>query len=132
MNKEDYFKYYIQGSDHYLIPRDIFDELFNEMNNWKEENQALKRKIKLLENNLNQASKECKKYRNKRQTMRHRISRRTKQRDKYKEVIEEVSKYMKENRTRYIYQDNLGEDWWFEDLDVYSELLQILDKGVDK
>lgn len=35
MNKEDYFKYYIQGSDHYLIPKDIFEELFNEMNNWK-------------------------------------------------------------------------------------------------
>ena len=37
MNKEDYFKYYIQGSDHYLIPKDVFDELFNEMSNWKEE-----------------------------------------------------------------------------------------------
>lgn len=30
MNKEDYNKYYIQGSDHYLIPKDIFKELFNE------------------------------------------------------------------------------------------------------
>lgn len=37
MNKEDYSKYYIQGSDHYLIPKDIFDELFNEMENWKKE-----------------------------------------------------------------------------------------------
>lgn len=50
----------------------------------------------------------------------------------YKEVIEEVRKYMKENRTRYIHQDSLGEDWWFEDLDVYSELSQILDKVKDK
>ena len=33
MNKEDYFKYYIQGSDHYLIPKDVFDELFEEKNN---------------------------------------------------------------------------------------------------
>ena len=48
--------------------------------------------------------------------------------DLYKEVIEEVREYMKENRTRYIYQDDLREDWWFEDLDVYSELLQLLDK----
>lgn len=24
MNKEDYSKYYIQGSDHYLIPKDVF------------------------------------------------------------------------------------------------------------
>ena len=45
MNKEDYFKYYIQGSEHYLIPKDIFDELFNEMNNWKEESKELKRKL---------------------------------------------------------------------------------------
>ena len=42
MNKEDYFKYYIQGSDHYLIPKDVFKELFNEMINWKEENKILK------------------------------------------------------------------------------------------
>lgn len=42
MNKEDYFKYYIQGSDHYLLPKDIFNELFQEMINWKEETQQLK------------------------------------------------------------------------------------------
>ena len=44
MNKEDYFKYYIQGSDHYLIPKDIFDELFNEMVNWREESKELNKK----------------------------------------------------------------------------------------
>lgn len=48
MNKEDYFKYYIQGSDHYLIPRDIFEELFNEMNNWKNETKELKRQLEYL------------------------------------------------------------------------------------
>ena len=37
MGREDYLKYYIQGSDHYLIPKDIFNELFNEMENWKKE-----------------------------------------------------------------------------------------------
>ena len=45
MNKEDYSKYYIQGSEHYLIPKDVFDELFNEMVNWKEESKELKRKL---------------------------------------------------------------------------------------
>ena len=45
MNKEDYSKYYIQGSDHYLIPKDIFNELFNEMNNWKEDTQKYKEVI---------------------------------------------------------------------------------------
>ena len=42
MKIEDYNKYYIQGSDHYLIPKDVFKELFNEMSNWKEENKILR------------------------------------------------------------------------------------------
>ena len=42
MKIEDYFKYYIQGSDHYLIPKDVFKELFNEMINWREENKILR------------------------------------------------------------------------------------------
>lgn len=41
MNIEDYNEYYIQGSDHYLIPKDVFIELFNEMVNWREENKKL-------------------------------------------------------------------------------------------
>ena len=45
MTREDYSKYYIQGSDHYLTPKDIFDELFNEMNNWKKEAQKQKEVI---------------------------------------------------------------------------------------
>ena len=45
MNKEDYFKYYIQGSDHYLIPKDIFDELFGEMESWREEVKELKKQL---------------------------------------------------------------------------------------
>ena len=45
MNKEDYFKYYIQGSDHYLIPKDEFKELFNEMSNWREEAKELKKQL---------------------------------------------------------------------------------------
>lgn len=42
MNKEDYFKYYIKGSEHYLIPKDVFDELFDEMSNWRDESKQLK------------------------------------------------------------------------------------------
>lgn len=48
MNKEDYSKYYIQGSDHYLIPKNIFDELFTEMGNWKKESQKQKEVIDKL------------------------------------------------------------------------------------
>ena len=44
MKLEDYSKYYIQGSDHYLIPKDVFKELFNEMVNWKEESIELNKK----------------------------------------------------------------------------------------
>ena len=45
MKIEDYNKYYIQGSDHYLIPKDVFKELFNEMINWKEEVKELKKQL---------------------------------------------------------------------------------------
>lgn len=48
MTREDYSNYYIQGSDHYLIPKDIFDELFNEMDNWKKEVQLLKDQLNYL------------------------------------------------------------------------------------
>lgn len=42
MKIEDYNEYYIQGSDHYLIPKDVFKELFNEMTNWREESNKQK------------------------------------------------------------------------------------------
>ena len=45
MNLEDYNEYYIQGSDHYLIPKDVFKELFNEMVNWRDESKQLKEVI---------------------------------------------------------------------------------------
>ena len=45
MKLEDYFKYYIQGSDHYLIPKDVFDELFEEMENWKQDTNKYKEVI---------------------------------------------------------------------------------------
>ena len=53
MNKEDYFKYYIQGSDHYLIPKDVFIELFEEMENWKEEAKELKKQLEENKDKIN-------------------------------------------------------------------------------
>ena len=47
-------KYYIQGSDHYLMPKDVFKELFNEMINWKEESQRQKEVIDKVTNDLQQ------------------------------------------------------------------------------
>ena len=53
MNKEDYFKYYIQGSDHYLIPKDVFDELFGEMESWKQDTQKYKEVIDKIDKYIN-------------------------------------------------------------------------------
>lgn len=54
MKIEDYNKYYIQGSDHYLIPKDVFKELFNEMINWK---QQCKKQKEVIDMFLNIADK---------------------------------------------------------------------------
>lgn len=55
MTREDYSKYYIQGSDHYLIPKNIFDELFTEMGNWEKritkQKEVINKVIKLIEEN---------------------------------------------------------------------------------
>ena len=53
MNEEDYFKYYIQGSDHYLIPKDVFKELFDEMSNWRDESKQLKEVIEEVREYIN-------------------------------------------------------------------------------
>ena len=55
MNKEDYFKYYIQGSDYYLIPKYEFIELFSEMENWREEVKELKKQLEEYKNELGKA-----------------------------------------------------------------------------
>ena len=49
MNKEDYFKYYIQGSDHYLIPRDIFNEIFEDYECFKNDCKKYKEVIDRIE-----------------------------------------------------------------------------------
>ena len=59
MNLEDYNEYYIQGSDHYLIPKDVFKELFNEMVNWKEESQKKKEVIDKAKTELDQGITFC-------------------------------------------------------------------------
>ena len=49
MTKEDYFKYYIQGTDHFLLPKDVFIELFSEMESWREETKDVQKAIKQLQ-----------------------------------------------------------------------------------
>ena len=60
MKIEDYNEYYIQGSDHYLIPKDVFEELFNEMVNWKEESNKQKEVIDKVNKKLNNFIECCK------------------------------------------------------------------------
>lgn len=60
MNKEDYFKYYIQGSDHYLIPKDIFNELFEDYECFKNDCKKYKEVIDKANNKLNDFIKCCK------------------------------------------------------------------------
>jgi len=45
MKIEDYDKYYINESDHYLMPKGEFVELFDEMVNWREESKKQKESI---------------------------------------------------------------------------------------
>ena len=47
MNKSDYDKYYKKGGT-YVIPIEIFNELFDERDRLKEENEELKHKLKLI------------------------------------------------------------------------------------
>lgn len=60
MIREDYLQYYIQGSEHYLIPKDIFDELFTEMKNWKKEAHQYKEVINKAINKLEKGISFCK------------------------------------------------------------------------
>ena len=130
MKLEDYFKYYIQGSDHYLIPRDIFEELFDEMENWREEAKELKKQLEYLRSReyYNQlrferdmlqyvvdngkVSKEDKEFID----MTHRNT-------ELLEVIEEVREYIED----WLFDaGGNGASMTYEDI---NELLQILDKG---
>ena len=46
MKTENYNKYYIQGSDHYLIPKDEFVDLNEMVENLEKENKKLKKQQK--------------------------------------------------------------------------------------
>lgn len=54
MKIEDYDKYYINGSDHYLMPKGELIELFDEMVNWREESKQLKEVIDKIYELINQ------------------------------------------------------------------------------
>ena len=53
MKLENYHEYYIQGSDHYLIPKAAFIELYEETNNFKKESRKNKAVIDKAINLIN-------------------------------------------------------------------------------
>ena len=113
MNKEDYFKYYIQGSDHYLIPKDAFNELFDEMESWKEEAKELKKQLEEY----------------KRLGFKHLNDKCNKLENQQKEFI----KYLENEKDRLarecsqIYEDSLGKTRLVNE-DIFNEVNDILQK----
>lgn len=83
MKIDDYMEYYIQGSDHYLIPKDIFDELFHEVTNWKEECMKLEKQLKIKHNGFMVSVEESCEF--------------AEENQKYKETIDKAIKYIKAN-----------------------------------
>ena len=69
MNEDDYFKYYIQGSDHYLIPNSIIKEVREYVDDLEEgkklydikyrENKVLKEQVLLYKTVLHKIEQYC-------------------------------------------------------------------------
>lgn len=139
--EEDYFKYYIQGSDHYLIPKDVFDELFDEMEQLQQENQSLKKENKILRENAEhndkvvdkvnwenlKLKKELEEY--KRLGFKHLNDKRNKLENQQKEFVEwltnEKDRLSRECSPTYKY--SLGKTRFVNE-DIYDEVDKILSK----
>lgn len=85
MKLEDYSEYYIQGSDHYLIPKAIFIELYEEMANFREEKRELESQLKGTTHCFDEEEHE--QLRQENQKLRIQVSSREEVANKYKEVI---------------------------------------------
>ena len=130
MKNEDYFKYYLQGADHYLIPKAVFDEVFNEMENWNEEAKELKKQLTTYQI----LHRDCKVDNLKN------ISKIEEMENQQKDFIE----YLENEKDRLarecsqIYEDSLGktklvnEDIFNEVNNVLSKYNEILSKGENK
>lgn len=52
MRIEDYLKYRIQGGDIYVLPVDIFDELFDKLLNFQNESKKLKETLNKIKSEI--------------------------------------------------------------------------------
>ena len=59
MTKDYYFKYRIQGGDIYVLPKNVFDELFGELPNLQQENKQLSGIIDKIDKELNEQKADC-------------------------------------------------------------------------
>ena len=147
MNKEDYFKYYIQGSNHYLIPKDEFIELFNEMENWKEESKELNQKylnaVADYETTMaekNELKRQVEDISEELELVRCDLHNRTSERDSYENELneclsqqKEFIEYLENEKDRLarecsqIYEDSLGKTRLVNE-DIFNEVDTILSK----
>ena len=108
MKIEDYNEYYIQNSNHYLIPKDVFMELFNEMINWKEENKILRENAENNDKVVDKVNWENQKLKEHIEKYEHYckttgIEELMKENQKYKEVIDKVIKLIEKTKeSRYL------------------------------
>ena len=118
MSEEDYFKYYIQGSDHYLIPRDIFEELFNEMNNWKNEHKRREKKWEKWATEKGILSSKMGEYLCKYQNIKREYANQNKFLCEYKKENQKLKEQVKElKHIMYVVRDDNGLNYlWCKDI----------------
>lgn len=122
MKMEDYNEYYIQGSDHYLIPKDKFKELFNEMVNWKEQSQKLNGAIQTYDILLKSNAEENKQLKEKLNCDLQWAFKYEKQVDNWNKIKEDLIKIRQLTFTKY------NKNEWENCLSFNDDIEPILDK----
>ena len=122
MKMEDYNEYYIQGSDHYLIPKDEFKELFNEMVNWKEQSQKLNGAIQTYDILLKSNAEENKQLKEKLNCVLQWAFKYEKQVDNWNKIKEDLIKIRQLTFTKY------NKNEWENCLSFNDDIEPILDK----
>lgn len=122
MKMEDYNEYYIQGSDHYLIPKDEFKELFNEMVNWKEQSQKLNGAIQTYDILLKSNAEENKQLKEKLNCDLQWAFKYEKQVDNWNKIKEDLIKIRQLTFTKY------NKNEWENCLSFNDDIEPILDK----
>lgn len=144
MKIEDYNEYYIQGTDHYLISKDNFEELFNEMVNWKEESQNLKKQVKIKEDGFKASTEELCEYAEENQELKKQFEVGEEQ---YNDLVEEKEKLQEQLSSKTLQLETQqkefieylkeqinecklsGNDEDYVRADVYEEILNKIEKS---